>query len=520
MFRNFEMSNEKELEVVEAEIFEFLPVCSLEELEGLFEIIGTPCPVTAKGKKNSMLKLLYKHLMELEGTEDGGFATLKLIHKKLTENPDGNKENTEVKLEQVETKTSADPKTSVSHQDDTMKKLGELLMSSLSSSVSASFGASNPGPVEGKEKKKVTEYVHRYQTLKLNGSIGAEKGNMTFTDLNFQVSNAQKQGFSVDSIRAAIIKQVEDEDLKTYFERKPDLTIEEIIDFLRPVFTEKDSAAYFTKLGNAVQKSSQSPVQFTYSLLSLKETAFDLSTEEGHPFEDKMLTKQMMKSLCNGIKNTNIRTEVREGCRGVEQIKDRELIKIVSEALTNEEDRARKFGKEVTFGEESDDGSELKPVLKKKKENLLPVQVQELKITHQKEIAALKTQFNEAQAENKANFDELKSLLTANCNLMAASSNNNPTAPIPLDPRAANFPPQAPNFSPLQALFPNVPQVYGSRNNNRRNRGKCQACVANNVFRCTHCLRCGSGEHRMINCTNNNNNIPQQQPQNGGSPNM
>ncbi len=31
-------------------------------------------------------------------------------------------------------------------------------------------------------------------------------------------------------------------------------------------------------------------------------------------------------------------------------------------------------------------------------------------------------------------------------------------------------------------------------------RGRCQQCVENNVFRCTHCLNCGSVDHRRAAC--------------------
>ncbi len=510
-------SVEKELDVVEAEIFECLPLCAIQELEGLFEVIGKVLPETAKGKKNQLLKLLYKHLTVLEESEDNGFATLQLLHKKLTEkaNEDDKVEGKVVTEEMVDTKAKVGTDDKVT-QEDTLKKLGELLMSSLSSGASPIFN--EPKPVGKREKERVTEYVHRYQTLKLNGKIAADKGNMTFTDLKFQVQNATKQGYPDESIRSAIITAVEDEDLKLYLERKTEIPIDDIIDFLRPHFIQKDSSVYFNELSNAMQKPGQTSLKFAQSLLSLKELIVELSKEEGEPLDESRLSKQVMKTLYSGIKNTNIRTEIRESCRGLNNITDFELMKIVTAASMSEEERENKFGQGKNVSQVSadtpDSVCESKSVNNKKKENLLPAQVQELKVSHQKEISALKNQFEQAQVQNKANFDELKSLLTASCNLIAGQNNNQSSmCSVP------NLP--APNFSALQTLFPSIPQVTGTNRRSSSTRYKCQVCIANNAFRCFHCLCCGSGDHRMVNCPNNQNaSAAASAAQNGAPPNM
>ena len=496
--------------MVEAEIFECLPLCAVAELEGMFEVMGKVVPETAKGKKNQLLKLLYKHLAALEETEDNGFATLKILHKGLTEKFELKIEEKVVTKEGVESGTKIETKSIT--QEETLKKLGELLMSSLSSPPGASSILNESKP---EKRERITEYVHRYQTLKLTGKIAAEKGNMSFTDLKFQVENASKQGYTPESIRSAIIMAIEDEDLKTYLERKTDISIDEIIEFLRPHFIQKDSSVYFTELSNAIQKSGQTSLKFAQSLLSLKEKIKELSIEEGEPFDEKRLEKRVMKTLYSGIKNTNIRTEIRESCRGLNNITDMELLKIVTTASMSELEREKKFGQEKkgTSFDIPDPVCEPKSILKKK-ENLLPAQVQELKVSHQAEISALKNQFEQAQAQNKVNFDELKSMLTANCNLMAAQNQSSMNS-IPIIP--------AQNFSALQSLFPRIPQVTGTNRRTSSARYKCQACISSNAFRCVHCLRCGSGDHRMVNCPNNDgNNAPTPAPatNNGGHPNL
>ena len=117
---------------------------------------------------------------------------------------------------------------------------------------------------------------------------------MSFTGLRFQLRNAEKQGYSDESIRSAIINAIEDPHVKSYLERKPDISIDETIDFLRPHFIQKDSSEYFTELGEAKQKSDETPLQFLNTLLSLKQTILELSIEEEEPFDESRLSKPGM----------------------------------------------------------------------------------------------------------------------------------------------------------------------------------------------------------------------------------
>ena len=74
-------SEKKEVDVVETEVMMLLPELEADELEKVCTLIPLTCPEPAKGKKNTLLKLLFKHLLSLE--EDGGFATYQVIHKYL-----------------------------------------------------------------------------------------------------------------------------------------------------------------------------------------------------------------------------------------------------------------------------------------------------------------------------------------------------------------------------------------------------------------------------------------------------
>ena len=324
------MDNSDEVHVMESELYEFLPTLEVSELETVFEKMQVTCPEAAKGKKNVLLRLLYKQLVVLMGLEDQGYATLKIVHELVTERkPDSKGELEETVDEEEELKKFE------AMLDKRIQALSKDLLGLTSTKT-------NVNKVE----------VSKFTTLKINGTIGTKAGCMSYTDLNFQIRNAQDQGYSEEQICGAVIKAMAtNNNLRTYFETVPDCKLEEMLEILRPYFEQKNSASLFADLCNAAQASDQNCMDFVVGLLGLKLRIADLSVEEGVPMDSKILVGQFQKSLFTGIRNTNIRTEIREFCRGNPDSTDQKLVKTVAEAMAIERDRAIKMagGKEVCY---------------------------------------------------------------------------------------------------------------------------------------------------------------------------
>ena len=298
------------------------------------------------------------------------------------------------------------------------------------------------------------------------------------------------------------------DDLRTLFELRADnLEVGVMMEFLEPILKEKDSATYFNELCNAVQLGTQTVMDFVVMLLSLKEKILARSNKEGTPFEENMLMNQLMKTLYSGIRNTNIRSEIRENCRGISDMSPPKLIKIVGDAIAIENTRNEKFSGKKAASNICNLEAELNTKSSgKNKNNLLPVQVQELKVAHETQIA-----------EIRADMDELKSLLTATVNII---SQNNPQQQsqntsnttqnwiprlIPLNPSAQQFlPTQQNNLQNMENLLRS--DTHRRNNRNGRNRGRCDECVQNNVFRCPHCFVCRGEGHKSTECPARNEN--------------
>ena len=174
-----------------------------------------------------LLRLLYKQLVIVTAAEDNGFATIKLLHDFLIK-AQGVKEE--------EDKTTVDPEEELKKFEAMMdKKIRDI--KSITSVAAAS-------------SKKVE--VSKFQSLKINGTIGTKPGCMSFTDLNFQIKNAQEQGYTDEQVCGAVIKAMStNNNLRTYFETVADCKLDEMLEILRLYFEQKNSASLFADLCNA-----------------------------------------------------------------------------------------------------------------------------------------------------------------------------------------------------------------------------------------------------------------------------
>ena len=116
--------------------------------------------------------------------------------------------------------------------------------------------------------------VSRWKEFKISGQIGSpgQKDKLTYSGLSFQIANAMQRGFADPDICAAVIKAiVPGEDLRTYLEMCPQLTLDIVIPILRAHFKEKDATSVFNELSNGAQKSGESENDFCMRMMGLRQ---------------------------------------------------------------------------------------------------------------------------------------------------------------------------------------------------------------------------------------------------------
>ena len=392
------------------------------EADGLREVCGicsVDVPIEITGK-NALLKLLLKHLVTIQDTETSA-AQYTLIHGHLLK-----------------------------------KKVGDGVASGEKPAVKTEMPDLEGQHLgSGAVKAETLVDMYKLKDLKISGIIGGigEKDKLSYLSLSYQIENAKKLGYSEEKICGAVIKAIAPNNhLRTYFESRPGLKLSSVQEILRSHFKEKDSAATFTELGNAKQLGTESCLDFVLRIMCLRQKVLQLSIEEGCAYNEKLLTKRFHQCMFSGIKNQNIRAELRENVPIGSRIEDEILIKMLSDAVLNETERDEKFSikpsvKSIESSENSNKGN-------REKKSSLPDQIEEMKLSHQREMSAL-----------RADLNEIKTAILGKPGAHAQNSQR-------------------------------IDNVVRNR------RKRCQNCEQKNWFRCVHCFVCGESDHRMNVCPN------------------
>jgi hypothetical protein len=301
--------------------------------------------------------------------------------------------------------------------------------------------------------------IYKLKELKISGTIGGvgEKDRLSYTSLSYQIANARKLGYPEQGICAAVIKSISpSNNLRTYLESKRNLNLKTLIEVLRTHYKEKDSASVFMELSNAVQLTSETPLDFVIRLMCLRQKILDLSNEEGCPYDENLLKKRFFHAIFTGMRNSNVRVDLKEKLKNELGISDEDILKFVSEAMAYDSERNEKLnGNKKSAQIAAVVNKENFDLKEKKKENPF-AKIEELKISQEREMTTLRNEISQLR------------------NALHESSQQ--------------------KFKRNQ---------YKPREYPRR-RKRCQNCETNDTARCFHCFTCGSSAHVMSTCPEKN----------------
>ena len=282
-----------------------------------------------------------------------------------------------------------------------------------------------------------------------------------------------------------------------------------LLGVLKSQFREGDSGSVFSELCTLVQEPGDDANKYVLKLLCLKQKVLDLAEEEkSSSFTEEMLRTQLFRTMYSGLRNNNIRVELREKCGSmkVETMTDEELLGMVMEVTINEMTRNQMLGqnKKATVNVIQSEEGELQVNSKSKKEKENPfVRIEELKVSNEKQIAALTALVQALQVQ----VEEIKNAVLHN---PLTPPNNIPIIPPPgyMPPQhgfrpftpTMPVPPRIPPPSMLSAMNNAIPQGANRLPPPQKTINKCKNCKQDGVTKCTHCYLCGEGTHRILAC--------------------
>ena len=531
--------------LVEAFCLKSLPDTSIEFLTALSEEYRLTLEDNLKEEKAHVLRVVVRHLMSptLDALPDKGASVFLKLYGELGE--ELQKVGAIVKPEPMGTPTMPPL------EGDEQPKLGEKVEVKPDEKV-----LSKPEKkVKSEEVEVLSELsYHKLRQFKINGTIGdpGQKACLAYSSLCYQIKQGENQGYNISEIYGGVIRAIDaGNPLRELLELEADeFDKGALMKTLRSHFKEKDPNEVLTELKKLRQLPDETAHRFVCRCVALKKKARNMSKAENLPFDDENLSATFFKAVYTGLRQNNVRNEMRFTLREA-TISDEDLLVEVSAAAANEEERLKKFEEErlkkaktaqvqkLTCDSDSDDQgasfssdsssfssnsgqnndqnqgkpSGRKQVQQKKKQND-GARTNQNNANHNGGINS--SDFNKMTAA----IDKLTASnerLTADVNEMKKFSGKSPgqlpaqpvqpsqPARLPMRPPGARFPnpaagPQAPvpanSLNPFSPSFPRFPAP-------RRPYRYCPNCIMVNSSFCNHCWVCGSGDHKIGECPEN-----------------
>ena len=295
-------------------------------------------------------------------------------------------------------------------------------------------------PEQGTRVVKIT----KLNEFKIKGTVGmpGEAGMLDFRNLSYQIRGAQDRDYEDKEICIAVVQSIKPGlQLRGYLEGLPDLTMDVLVKRLRLHYKVKDASTVFREMEQTVQSEDESDETYCYKMMRLKQDVLLLSQQETHPFNENRVQTRFQHALYTGLKNEGVRQQLKSLLK-TRAVTDDELLEKISEINLEETEHKEKLKKKAKETKEA---------------KVNAVQAEEKVKEKEKATKDMMAQFAKMHAE------QMNQMTTAFTNMLQAAGG------------------------------------FGGQGGGRRP-GVCEACVAGNVFRCTHCLRCAGEGHKVVEC--------------------
>lgn len=292
--------------------------------------------------------------------------------------------------------------------------------------------------------------------FKLHGGQISDIGSeVSFGNLCKQIDEGLQEGFTESEIIRSVLKMIKPGTFKEMLTNKTELTIDELKKFLRSHICDKNSTELFQELSNAKQLVNETPQQFLYRMMGLKQRVLFESQQgcTGFSYDAKLVQGTFLHTLYQGMneKNDHVRRDLKPILHDM-KVSDDFLLEQITKSTREETERQKRLGTTVkakTVTVATLDSGEARKDRKVDKERQI----------EQDTIRELTAQV---------------SSLTKHLAQLTKPSDQ--TVPVDSAPMMRN------------------PQT------SMETRGRCKSCAQQNKVTCQHCFVCGQAGHRAIGC--------------------
>uniref|UniRef100_A0A8C6Q036 Gypsy retrotransposon integrase-like protein 1 n=2 Tax=Nothobranchius furzeri TaxID=105023 RepID=A0A8C6Q036_NOTFU len=183
--------------------------------------------------------------------------------------------------------------------------------------------------------------------FKINGQIGerGQRDKLSYSNLMHQIDMGLKRNHSEEEIIEAVVRSISPGlPLRDMLEIKADLSIAHLRTILRGHYKEDSSTDLYHRLINITQDSSESPQNFLFRAIELKERLLAASREPGseEDYGPELIQRKFLRAVGTGLISDNVKHQLKNFLDDP-TVTDNVLIAKTNEAASMEWERQQKF---------------------------------------------------------------------------------------------------------------------------------------------------------------------------------
>ena len=325
-------------------------------------------------------------------------------------------------------------------------------------------------------------YLQRRDFKVHGGQVGDQSSDLNYNNISKQIDEGMREGFAEAEVVRGVLRVIKPGAFKDMLVNKDSITVTELKGFLRSHLGEKATTEMFQELMCARQSDQESPQQFLYRMIGLKQKLLFQSrqTSTDISYDPKTIQEVFLHTIYQGLgtKHADLRQRLRPLISN-SLVTDEEILSQVMKILSDESEHQRRLGQpprqkttqahsaKVEAGDcNNNDKSWDKATDNKNSQTIQQLSAQVETLTHM--VASLMDQ---------------------------CTTNTQVFCPLPRPAHLQSPPPPQPSPS-----RPAQPQLRQPTVQARGRTARCSKCTEQNLQECNHCFVCGEAGHRAVGC--------------------
>ncbi|KAK0148063.1 hypothetical protein N1851_012231 [Merluccius polli] len=213
--------------------------------------------------------------------------------------------------------------------------------------TTASSPASTQNTPERVVPLKDLPYFQRREFKVHGGQIGDQSSEVSYGSISKQIDEGVREGFADAEVVRGVLRIIKTGTFRDMLSNKDDLAIPELKVFLRSHLGEKATTEMFQELMCARQAEQESPQQFLYRMIGLKQRLLFQSKQADTDisYDPKTIQEVFLNTIYQGLgaKHAELRQRLRPLVSN-NQVTDEEILGQMTKMISDENEHQRRLG--------------------------------------------------------------------------------------------------------------------------------------------------------------------------------